>query len=1059
MRWSRLLAFLVPLSLPLCALTAQGTTGRITGVVTEAGAAVPISDVNVVVQGTSLGARSGIDGRFSIVVPAGRYLVRSSRIGFAARTDSVVVAAGQVATLGVQMRRVSVTLDQVVVVGYGTQRRSDLTGSVASVTPQVERTPITSLEQTLQGAAPGVVVNTASSAPGGGMSIRIRGGSSVQGNNEPLYVVDGFPIENDPVNSSPGSNGRDPAVTVPANPLATLNPSDIESIEILKDASATSIYGSRGANGVIIITTKRGTAGAPRFTLDTYTGTQSIAKRYDLLDAHDFALFANAWAQSQTTPSTPYANVDTIGAGTDWQDQIFRSAPMSSFQLGLTGGTAGDNATRYAVSGGSLQQSGIVRGSDFRRSSLRGNLDQQVGTRFHLLSNLVLSRVSSSQVPTDGSFNAGAGAVGAALQYIPLLPVTKANGAYSLSGADCPTVLTSLGLACGNIPNPVASTDAVDDVLGDTRVLANASGEVNLLPGLVFRTNLGADVSNRFRDTYYPTSTLQGGSRNGLAYRSSLGSTSWLNEYTLNYRNGYDGLHHVDALVGYTRQTQNVARESEQNANFPNDINGYNAIGAGVQAGGPVVGSSATRTALASYLGRLNYTLAGRYLLTLTGREDGNSRFGANQRWGFFPSAAAGWRVSDEQFMKRYEWIDQLKLRASYGVAGNPSISPYQSLTHYSVGAYAFGGQTASAYYPSVLGNADLGWESTKQADYGLDLSMLQQRVDLTFDYYDKRTSNLLLQVDLPTESGFATAYKNAGSITNQGIELGVTIAAIRGDGHGSVSWTSTFSFSRNHNVVTDLGGIDRLFASSINSDIKAQGSLVQVGQPLGVFYGYRTAGIFRDSAQIAAWRAGMKSSVAAPSLGSSIFVDVNGDSVITADDRTIIGDPTPKFSLGWQNNVEFRGFSIATSLDGTYGGKVFNLNTYRLDGASPNGNILADRFFDAWSPSNPTGKYNKIGSGIGFLGSDFTDELIEDGSFTRLRSVSIAHAIPASLLRGTVSSARVYVTGQNLITWTHYSGFNPDVSSLGVGNLNRGVDIGAYPLARTFIFGLNLSY
>ncbi len=1062
MRWTRALVLLTAIGCASSAF-AQSGPGRITGVVTESESGQPIADVNIAVAGTALGAHSTADGRFLIPsIAPGRYLLRISRLGFAARSDSVVVNPGGTTVHAAQLRRVSVTLDQVVVVGYGTQKRSDLTGSVASVTPQVEQTPITSLEQTLQGSAPGVIVSTASSAPGGGISIRIRGGSSVGGSNEPLYVIDGFPVENDPNNSSPTNGGRDPSVTVPANPLATINANDIASIEILKDASATSIYGARGANGVVIITTKRGAPGAPKVTIDSYTGVQNIAKRYELLNAREFALFANAWAQAQTTPTTPFGNVDSVGVGTDWQNQIYRSAPISSVQLGVTGGTGGDNATRYAVSGGVLQQTGIVTGSDFKRISLRGNVNQSIGARMQLGTNLVVSRVASAMVPTDGSFNAGAGAVGAALQYLPIMPVRRTDGNYTLVSTDCPTVLTAVGISCGNIPNPVASAFDVQDRLGDTRVLASASGDYKLRSDLTFRANIGADLSNRTRDTYYPRSTLQGASLNGRALRGTQSYTSWLNEYTLNYTKSFSGdLHRVQAVAGYSRQQQTVIREQLNNSNFVSDVTGFESIGSGNQNGGPTISSGNTRTALASYIGRLNYTLADKYLFTATARRDGSSRFGADHRWGVFPSAAIGWRVSEEPFMSRFTDIDQLKLRVSYGVAGNPSIQPYQSATHLSSGQYVFGSSIGAAYYPSTLGNDDLRWESTKQIDYGIDLSMYQDRLSFTADYYDKRTDDLLLQIDLPSEAGFSTAFVNAGAIQNKGLELGATFQVVRGDGKsGAFSWSTTVNYTRNRNQVLSLGGVTRLFATSINSDIKAAGSLVEVGQPIGVFFGYETDGIFRDTVALDAWKAVTRmGSGSAPGLGSSRFVDVNADGVIDANDRTIIGDPTPNFSLGWQNSVSWKGFQLSALLDGTYGGEIFNLNLYRLEGASPGGNVLRERYLDAWSTTNPTGKYNKIGAGIGFLGSDFTNELIEDGSYTRLRTVTLAREVPQRWLRGAARGLRLYVTGQNLVTWTKYSGFNPDVSSLGIGNTNRGIDIGSYPLARTFTFGANLSY
>ena len=1076
MRRTRLLlACLAAVLCPAAAALAQGVgtaptgSARIVGTVTENKAGQPLPNVSVFVVGTTTGARTGADGKYVIAgLAAGRYRVRAVMIGYAPLDDSVTVVADQSATHNFELSAVAVTLQTQVVIGYGTQKKSDLTGAVTSVTPNAEREPITSLEQTLQGTAPGVQVTTASSAPGGGISMRIRGGASISGNAEPLYVIDGFPVENDANNASPTNGGRDANVTVPANPLAALNPNDIASIEILKDASATSIYGARGANGVVIITTKRGSGGRPKVTLDVYSGMQNVAKRYDLLDAQGFARFANAWAYSQDTTLLPFPE-STIATlpNTDWQELIFRPAAMNNAQLSLTGGTTGANQTRYAASGGVLQQQGVVRGSDFRRISFRGNLDQSVGSHLRLGSNLMLSSVNSSMVPTDGSFNAGAGAVGAALQYLPILPVRLEDGGYSLMQADFPEALATLGLNGAGIPNPLATANDVQDKLGDNRILANATGEYTFFKGLSFQTRVGADLSDRTRDTYYPRSTQQGQGLNGRAIRGDVKNTSWLNEYTLNFNRSLGDAHHVQALAGYTRQVQNSERTSMGNSNFVSDITGFENIGAGSQEGGPTVSSGHTRWTLASYLGRVNYTLMDRYLFTVTGRRDGSSRFGAQHRWGFFPSAAIGWKLTEEPFLRGVTQLDQLKLRASYGVTGNPSIQPYGSMIRLAAQQYAFGSRVSAGYYPSSLGNDNLSWESTRQADYGVDVAMFRERISFTADYYDKRTNDLLLQIDLPTESGFPNAFVNAGTIQNKGVEVGLTVQALRDDEkRGSLAWTTTLNYARNRNRVLELGGIDRMFATSTNSDIKSAGSMVQVGQPIGVFYGYVSAGLFRDAQTLAEWRRMTRYPTGSqPGLGNPILVDVGGavdggpDGVIDANDRTIIGDPNPDFTAGWQNTISFKGFQLNTLLDGSFGGDILNMNLYRLEGASPSGNVLRERFTDAWSPTNPDGKYQKIGAGTGSFGSDFTSDLVEDGSFVRLRTITVSRDIPSAWFRGGLSGARAYVTGQNLHTWTKYSGFNPDVSSLGVGNMNRGIDIGAYPLARTWIFGVNLTY
>ncbi len=1084
MLWTHVLHLSVPRSLPLArsarrlaiasalamitgaastAAAQGGGTGRISGTVTDRIAGAPVANVSIAVVGTQLGARTGPDGKFTVTdVPAGTRRVRASRIGYTPIEQSIAVTDGATATLNMALSTATVTLDQMVVIGYGAQRRSDLTGAVSSVTPNVSQTPVLSLEQTLQGAAPGVSVTQASAAPGGALSIRIRGGSSVTGNNEPLYVIDGFPIENDPVNENPSDGGRDATTTVPSDPLAALDPSDIESIEILKDASATSIYGARGANGVIIITTVHGSSAKPRFTIDTYSGMQSVAHRYNLLNSQQFAQFVNTWSQNNGT-GVVFANPDTL-PNTDWQSLIFRNAPVSNLQMGVSGGSPGTNSTRYAVSGGVFQQQGVVINSAFKRISLRGNLDQDIGARGRISTNVTVSRVNSNSVPTDGSLNGGAGAVGAAIDYYPILPVRQPNGTYTLMSQNnpSPAILTPTAIA-----NPVSMANDVTDKLGDTRVLADAFGEYQLLDGLKARVSLGSDLSERTRDTYYPQTTLMGAPPvNGYAKRGQTQLTDWLNENTLTYDHAFGSFQALDAVAGYSRQQDDLQNQTIQNSNFVSDIDVFENMGAGTQTGGPIATSGHTRWTLASYLSRVNYTLANRYLFTVTGREDGSSRFGADHQWGFFPSAAFGWRVTDEPWMQKYHALELLKFRVSYGLAGNPSIQPYQSVAHLLPQQYTFGGSVVPGYYPASVGDPNLGWESTKQLDVGADLGLWSDRVSLTADLYRKTTNDLLLAVNLPFESGFASALQNAGSVANNGYELGLTVTLLDQRSH-SVGWTTTLSYSHNKNRVLNLGGVNQIFASSVNSDLKLLGTLIQVGQPLGVFYGYKTDGILRDSAAAAAYTGKVKPlSGTKWNPGDAKIVDIAGpngggpDGAITADDRTIIGDPNPKFTGGWMNTLTYGRFRLSSMMDGVYGNKLLNLNNVRLDQGSPGTNILADRYFDAWTPNNEGAQFPRINFTPGTVGSDITSDLLEDGSFLRLRSLTLDVAVPERFLaRYGLSDTRVYVTGSNLVTLTHYTGFNPDVSSLGIGNVNRGIDVGAYPLAKSFTFGINLAY
>jgi TonB-linked SusC/RagA family outer membrane protein len=622
-----------------------------------------------------------------------------------------------------------------------------------------------------------------------------------------------------------------------------------------------------------------------------------------------------------------------------------------------------------------------------------------------------------------------------------------------------------------NIPNPVSMAADVTDKLGDTRTLANAFGEYDLLTGLKLRVSLGADLSNRTRDTYYPRTTLPGSQVNGQAKRGQTQTTNFLNENTLAYDRTFGSIHSIDAVAGYTRQQSDLVNSQISNSNFVSDIDVFESIGSGTQAGGPIVSSTHTRWTLASYLGRLNYTLANRYLFTVTGREDGSSRFGADHQWGFFPSGAFGWRISDEPFMSKYSKIELLKFRASYGLAGNPSIRPYQSEAHLLPQQYTFGGAVVPGYYAASVGNPNLGWEATKQLDLGLDFGLYGGRVSLTADMYRKRTDDLLLAVNLPFESGFASALQNAGAVRNNGYELGLTLTLLDSRQH-SLGWTTTLNYSHNKNQVLDLGGVQTIIAASVNSDLKLGGSLIQVGQPLGVFYGYKAGGILRDSASAAAYTAAVKPLTGSKwSPGDVKLLDIAGkpdaqgnptppDGIIDANDRTIIGDPNPKFNAGWLNTFSFGRFRVSSQMDAVYGNKILNLNNVRLEQGSPGTNIIAERYLDAWTPTNTGAQYPRVNFTPGTTGSDITSDLLEDGSFLRLRSVTLDFTLPSRLLaRYSLSNTRLFVTGANLLTWTHYSGFNPDVSSLGIGNVNRGIDVGQYPIARSFTVGINLTY
>ncbi|MEO7455942.1 MAG: TonB-dependent receptor [Gemmatimonadaceae bacterium] len=1059
MKWAKGLLLLVALIAAPRAMLAQ--TGRITGVVTDSSTGQPVPSATVTVVGTKLGAATNSEGRFSIsAVPVGTAQVRVQRLGYAPKMRSIAVAAGENPAVTFALAVQAAQLSAIVSTGYGTQNLRDVTGSVSAVTTDaLEHTPLVSIDQILQGTSPGVEVTTASSEPGGALSVRIRGTSSITGNAEPLYVIDGFPIENDITGASAGNGGRDR--TTPANPLSTINPSDIESITILKDASSTAIYGARGANGVVIITTKQGRGTKPTFSLDYSTGNSKVTKTYEMLNAAQYMDYANTFAQGSSAPYTPFPQAvkDSIlaaGTNTNWQDEVFRTGDVRNLQLTMRGATTAASPTRYSLSGGYFNQNGIVVGSGLKRVSGRVNLNQSIGSRIEMAGSLTASQARSKSTPTAGQQNSNSGAVSAAIQYVPILPVKRADGTYSYINTDLNRFNALLDAP--QTPNPVSLAREVMDSLSDTRLLGNVFGQVELLDNLNFKVTFGTDYASRGRNTYYPRTTLRGQQNNGDAIRGASISSSWLNENTLSYNRKFGTAQDLSLIGGYTRQRTDAEGNTVTNSQFVSDITGYNDIGAGTQAGGPGVSSRRSTQTLESWLGRANYALLDKYLFTATLRRDGSSRFAANRKWGNFPSAAFAWRVSEEPFLANMRSIDELKLRVSYGIVGNPSIRPYQSLARLNDVGYSFGGTAIAGYYPTSVANPDLTWESTAQTDLGLDFAFMQ-RFTFTADFYKKKTTDLLLQISLPFETGFQSALANRGSVENQGFELGLDAQILKQSNKKGLGWRANVNFARNTNKVTDLGGPDRIFADLLTSDYNLPGTLIQVGKPVGVFYGFKSEGVIRDSAAAAAitWK-NFNNSTFKP--GDMKVLDLDGDGVITVNDRTDIGNPIPKFTMGLTNSFSYGSFELSGLLQGVYGNKILNINRIRTE-SSPRVNVSVDRYLNAWSPTNPDGTFPKIGENPNQVGTNnFTDNLLEDGSYIRLRSLSLSFLLPERLaVKTRMTGARVYATGTNLWTATHYTGYDPDVSSQSVGATNRGIDIGAYPLSKGVTIGINLNY
>lgn len=1028
----------------------------ISGQVTDLTNNEPLPGVNILAKGTSTGTVTDIEGNYRLTVADDISTLVFSSIGYATQE----VAIGGRSTIDLALTPDVQSLSEVVVVGYGTTKRSDLTGSVASVKEQeLKQVAVTSLDQGLQGRVAGVQVTQSSAAPGGAVSVRIRGVNSINGTNEPLYVIDGIPIiaSDGAVSPTGGGVPGQGGGGIASNALASINPGDIESIEVLKDASAAAIYGARGANGVVIITTKQGKAGRTTVDFENYYGVQEVANTYNVLDARSFGIWANEYAVSQGQDL--YFNeqqLDSLGRNsTDWQNEIYRTAPMQNHQLTIT---SGNEKTTFSLGANYFRQEGVVKQSGFERGSLRLNLNHLVSDRFKVGTSLMISRLGNDRIITDGVNSA----TSLAQEAPPVVPVYNRDGSY--------TVIDQYGLSLNEnldfnevLPNPVGRINETADRETTNRILSNFYAEYEFVEGLNLKVTAGANLENRNRDTYFSQRSFEGAGLGGFASTGTSERLIFLNENILSFNRTFSGKHQVSAVTGFSTQYEVLQGRQINNTGFGIDDPdlSLNDIGSGTQLGGPGVGSFKQDERLASFILRASYTFDDRYLFTFTSRADGSSKFSDGNKWGFFPSGAIGWKVNNEAFMNDVNWISNLKLRGSYGQTGFQEIPPYQSLARYGSQNYSFGDVPVVGYQPVAPANSDLTWQITSQVNVGVDAGFFENRLSLTADYYVKNTDRLLLFVRPPANTGYSGALAfNIGQVRNEGWELSVGTNL----NLGAVRWTSNLNLSRNTNEVLDLGPQEEIFGGRLSADRKDQGNRTAVGSPIGVFYGYQADGIFRNEAEVSQHTTTVDGQevVIQPDAqpGDRRFVDINEDGDISNDDRTNIGDPYPEFIYGWSNNFYYGNFDLSIFLQGTQGNDILNVSREPLSGNDARSNILQDRFEGRWTADNQnavwprTGAFNPIGGGSGGFG----DYIVEDGSYLRLRDITLGYTLPAAAVSG-LRTARIYVSAQNLFTITNYSGVNPEASSQGQNATNFGVDIGGYPVARIYRVGVNLGF
>lgn len=1017
----------------------------------------PLPGATVKVKGQSKLTQTNIQGDFSFDGLADNAVLVISFTGYV--TQEVSILNKQF--ISVSLQSSNQKLDEIVFVGYGTQQRKDVTGAISSLSAKkIEDQPVVSLDNAMAAQMAGVQVTQATGAPGGGSTVRIRGAGSLSAGNEPLYVIDGFPVTND-------YDQRN-------NPLNTINPADIDNIQVLKDASATAIYGSRGSNGVVIITTKSGKSGVSKMDFSINTGVQQVERKLDVLNASEFATYINesrnnAWinsgpGRSASDPNSartnnvmyllPAAFTDpsTLGVGTNWQDEIFRTAPMSNYQLSFSGG--GDK-TKYFVSGGYLTQDGVVLNSDLKRYSFRVNVESQVNKRVKVGANLTPTYSFSNQSLAEGNWQGG-GIIQSALTAGPHLKPYDANGNY--------TKITGQGIGTSEVDNPVKIANEYFHQQGTMRLLGTAFAEFNIAKDLNFKTLVGTDMRN-FREDIFNPSTINPNSVNATKVatgnNNTLENRNWLSEFTLNYAKTIKK-HSFDALLGYTIQKENIEFNSISGTNFPNDdVKTMSAAG---------LISSATATkeewSLLSYLARLNYSYNGKYLATATFRTDGSSRFGVDNRWGTFPSVSLGWRISEEDFMKDINWLSELRLRTSYGLTGNNFISNYGAIglttqENYPLGLS--GGIVNNGLRLSNIPNSNLGWEKNEQLDIGLEVALLQNRIAMSFDYYKKNTSDLLLRVPVPTLTGYANALQNIGEIQNKGFEFTLSSRNMVED----FKWTTDFNFSTNNIKVLALGPDGASILARQTTFAAGNTHITEVGGEPGAFYGYKVIGIYQNAADVANSPAVENANgVKISKPGQLKFYDADDDGIITAGDRTNIGSPFPDFTYGMTNSFSYKSIDFAFTLQGVQGFEVLNAARRFYGNYAGSYNVLRSAANGWKSESDPgDGKSPQLDRNFGALGiasvvNNATSQFVEDGSFLRIRNITLGYNLPASALKAIkVANARLSFTVQNAFTFTKYEGYNPEVSVEGANPLVPGVDSGSYPLARTFMFGLNFGF
>ena len=973
----------------------------ITGkVIDEKGEALP--GVSIVVKGTQRGTTTDTRGQYQLDVADKAATLVFSFVGY----ESQEVQLGDLTTLNITLKASERGLQEVVVVGYGEQRKSDVTGATSTVTAkEIAKRPLVRVEQALQGTTSGVVVASSSGQPGRGLNVRIRGSNSITGSNEPLYVIDGFI----------GGN------------IESLNPNDIESLEILKDASATAIYGSRGSNGVVLITTKSGQEGKAKVNFSTWFSKAMVPRELSLMNAYDFARTVNT--QFASTGNPPAFSDDRLqqlrtNGGTDWQRELHQEPLIQNYQLDVSGGSA---AVRYLVSANILDQPGLILNQYYKRATLRANIDAKINERINLKFNVAAVLPQSRNTNYSGDLT---DPFTQATEWDPTSPVRDpATGALVYTAPYASIQYSPVARALGQFD------DSRNTNLAGTGILT-----YQILKGLTFTTNTTYQVSSPFNQTLFGP-----GTGNGVLYAQGNASRNWnfQNSNFLTYKGDF-GDHALTVTALYEQQQgQGMSITARSNSLSTYALGYYNLSLGGTQQ----TSSGYSADALQSYMGRVNYAYKDKYLLTASVRVDGSSHL--TQKYSTFPSLALGWNLAKESFMQNSRLFSDLKVRASYGQTGNQAVGAYATIAQISTGgsqpAYYYDGTTPSVATPlgSPVSNS-LKWETTTQYDAGIDASFLNGRLRFTADAYLKNISNLLYSYQAPFYLGGGDYLRNIGSVENRGLEFSLSGTPVA---TGKFRWTSNFNISFNRNKVTDLGGLDNVIVNGVGSAL-SNASILRVGRPLGEFYGYQFLGTWKTSEADQAAQFGMKP-------GDAKYVDVNGDHAYTADDRVAIGNGTPNYSFGFINDISYGNFTLSFMFQGTHGNQIYSQTlAYLWGGLGDQRNATTTEALNIWTAQNQTDNPAFSNTSKNFNNSS---RYVYNGSYTKLKNLSLTYRIPDNLLKkAKIRNLEVYVSGQNLFMITKYPGYDPEVSN-GTNAITQGLEMGVIPNPRTYTIGLRL--